>query len=92
MAYIIIIVVLSLFKYSSFLGLIKSLENERDDLTKRTKSLAENEAKVAAEMSSLNKEREFMEREQERLNVLANKIQSEMGSVEVFSKVRRQGQ
>lgn len=71
------------------LGLIKSLDNEREEISQRSKALAVEESKLSAERASLEQERDFVNREQERLNVLAKKIQSEMIGIESFSKVSR---
>lgn len=67
------------------------MESEREELAARSKALAIDETKIAAEKASLNQEQEFVCKEQERLSELAKKIQSEMTGIESFSKVGNAG-
>lgn len=72
---------------SLFAGLIKALEAERDSLSQRSRSLVEEEKKMAAGTATLQQEKEAVKKEQERLAELATKIKSEMDRVDTFSKV-----
>ena len=68
-------------------GMIKSMESERENLARSSKAMAEEEKRIAADRATLDQEREFVHKEQDRLNDLAKKIQTEMESIETFSKV-----
>ena len=68
-------------------GMIKSMESERENLARSSKAMAEEEKRIAADRATLDQEREFVRKEQDRLNDLAKKIQTEMESIETFSKV-----
>lgn len=71
-------------------GLIKSLENEKEELGARSKTLAVDEAKMSAERASLLQEKEFVHKEQERLTQLATTVRSEMNGIDTLSKVDNQ--
>ena len=63
------------------------MESERENLARSSKAMAEEEKRIAADRATLDQEREFVRKEQDRLNDLAKKIQTEMESIETFSKV-----
>ena len=61
--------------------------SEREMLAQRSSALAQNEKTFAADQAILEKEKESVAKEQDRLGELARKIQSETANFEHFSKV-----
>lgn len=51
--------------------------------------MAEEEKRIATDRAVLDQQKEFIRKEQDRLNELAKKIQTEMEAIETFSKVNK---
>ncbi|KAF6032170.1 hypothetical protein EB796_009526 [Bugula neritina] len=82
---VIIILYFEMYLYLLFYsGLLKTLESEREDLSKRSQAIAVEETKLASERSSLDQEREYLHKEQERLSELAKKIPDRNGQHRCF--------